>query len=226
MRRDVFRPMAVIAALLAAGCSAGQPASGEPAPAAIAADEDEAGYRLVMLGDSITAGYGLPAGEALPDQLQAALRASGIAATIINAGVSGDTTADALARFDWVFAGAADGVLIALGGNDLLQGVEPATTEHNLRTIIDKAKARGTTVMLAGMRAPGNYGDAYRADFDAIYPRLASEKGVAFYPFLLDGVGGDASLNQRDGIHPNEKGVAIIVGKLKPFVTAIIEAKS
>lgn len=146
--------------------------------------------------------------------------------TIVNAGVSGDTAADALARFDWGFAGEADGVLIALGGNDLLKGVDPEVTEENLRAIIVKAKARGLLVLLAGMRAPGNYGDDFRSAFDAIYPRLAREEGVAFYPFLLDGVGGEAALNQRDGIHPNPQGVAVIAGKLAPFIAGVIVAGS
>jgi acyl-CoA thioesterase-1 len=230
MRRSVVRWLGLALGLLAAACGGGDrtaPAertqSAAPAPAEVPA---EAEFRLVMLGDSITAGYGLPAGEALPDKLQAALRANGAKVTIVNAGVSGDTTADALARFDWVLAGEADGVFIALGGNDLLQGVDPEITEENLRAIIGKAKTRGLAVMLAGMRAPGNYGEDFRSAFDAIYPRLAREEGVALYPFLLDGVGGEAGLNQRDGIHPNPQGVAAIVEKLAPFIAGAIAADS
>lgn len=177
-----------------------------------------------MLGDSITAGYGLPAGEALPDKLQAALRADGAPITVVNAGVTGDTTGDALARFDWVFADDADGVLIALGGNDLLQGIAPSVTESNLRKIIEKAKARGLVVLLAGMRAPGNYGSDYRQAFDAIYPELALDENVPLYPFLLDGVAQSRDFNQGDGIHPNNKGVSVIVKQLEPFVASAISA--
>ncbi len=180
------------------------------------------GYTLVMLGDSITAGFGLAPDEALPVKLQAALRKIGNKVNVINAGVSGDTTADALARFDWSIGDESDGVFIALGGNDLLQGIDPAQTEQNIRTMIERAKLRDLLVLVAGMRAPGNYGEDYRIAFDALYTKLARDEAVSLYPFLLDGVATDPALNQSDGIHPNEKGVSIIVERLTPFIDAAI----
>ena len=181
-------------------------------------DAQSESFSLVMLGDSITAGYGLPASEALPVRLEDALRADGVPVRVINAGVSGDTSADALERFDWSISGKVDGVLIALGGNDLLQGINPETTRANLASIIERAQARGLTVMLAGMRAPGNYGKAFQEAFDAIFPSLAEDYDVALYPFLLDGVGAKAALNQPDGIHPNREGVTVIVEGLSGFI--------
>lgn len=179
-------------------------------------------FTLVMLGDSITAGFGLPADEALPVKLEQALLEKGETTKIINAGVSGDTTADALARFNWSVGPQADGVLIALGGNDLLQGLDPASTKANLATIIENAKARDLSVFLAGMRAPGNYGREFQSAFDDLYPSLAKTYDIAFYPFLLDGVGAKTALNQPDGIHPNKKGVAVIVEGLSDFLAAEI----
>lgn len=222
MRRIAGLALLLLAAANGAGCN--RTPKEEAAPAAPAASSGAAAgdnrgetYKLVMLGDSITAGYGLAPEMSLPVRLQAALRARGVAVDIINAGVSGNTTADALARFDWSVADA-DGVLIELGGNDLLQGVAPQTTKANLKAIIDRSKAKGLKVMLAGMRAPGNYGAAFQKEFDAIYPALAAEEDVALYPFLLKDVAMTSSLNQGDGIHPNAEGVEKIVGDLAPFI--------
>ncbi len=180
-------------------------------------------FNLVMLGDSITAGFGLPESEALPTKLETVLREHGANVKVINAGVSGNTSADALARFDWSVGDGADGVLIALGGNDLLQGVEPEQTDHNIRIMIKMAKTHDLIVLLVGMRAPGNYGEAYRERFDAIYPSIAREESVPLYPFLLEGVATNPILNQSDGIHPNVKGVAVIVDGLAPFIETALE---
>jgi acyl-CoA thioesterase-1 len=218
--------LAASAALIVVSCSpeptTQSEAPAELPPASAAAASVEAPYRLVMLGDSITAGQGLPSSAALPAQLEEALLGEGVRVDVINAGVSGDTSRDALARLDWALGADAEGVLIALGGNDLLQGVDPSETEDNLRALIKAAKARGLDVVLAGMRAAGNYGENYRAHFDAIYPRLAAEEAIPLYPFLLDGVALDPALNQRDGIHPNAQGVAVIVENLAPFLVCEI----
>jgi len=181
--------------------------------------------RIVMLGDSITAGYGLAAAEALPVRLQAALQARGRDVVVENAGVSGDTTAGGLARLDWTVAGKPDIVVVALGGNDGLRAIDPAATRANLAGIIGKLQARGIAVLLAGMLAPPNLGPAYGAEFNALFPGLAREHGVAFYPFILDGVAADPALNQPDGIHPNPRGVAVIVDRLVPHVLALLERR-
>lgn len=212
-------------ALLAACDRASPPAppvDGTPAvPPGGAIAEKKDVFTVVMVGDSLTAGFGLAAADALPVRLEAALRAEGRNVAIVNAGVSGDTTKDALGRFDWAISDKPNAVLIALGGNDLLRGVAPAETEKNLRAMIEAAKEKGVKVALAGMKAPGNYGAEYRAAFNAIYPRLAAAYEIPLYPFLLDGVATDAALNQKDGIHPNPKGVATIVSRLAPFVAAL-----
>jgi len=178
----------------------------------------ETAFHLVILGDSITAGYGLNAKQALPSQLEHTLLSKGHNITIINAGVSGDTTADALNRFDWSVEEKANGVLIALGGNDLLQGINPAKSRANLASIIEAAKSRNLVIMLAGMRAPGNYGENYQREFDQIFPDLAHNYDIPLYPFLLNDVATNPALNQPDGIHPNEAGVSIIVNGLIPFI--------
>jgi acyl-CoA thioesterase I len=180
---------------------------------------------LVALGDSLTAGYGLPADQAFPVQLQAALQADGLAARVINAGVSGDTSAGGLARLDWVLSAKPSAAIVALGANDVLRGVDPAETEANLDRILTRLKARGVRVLLAGMLAPPNLGPEYRAAFDAIYPRLAARHGVPLYPFLLQGVALDRALNQSDGIHPTAAGVAVMVRGILPLARALLEAK-
>lgn len=190
---------------------------------ALTPNSTEGSFHLVMLGDSITAGFGLAAPEALPVQLETALRGQGQAITIVNAGVSGDTTGDARNRFNWSVDEKADGIFIALGGNDLLQGVNPEITRDNLVHIITAAKARNLTVLLAGMIAPGNYGVQYQTEFDRIFPELANDYSIAFYPFLLEGVATDPTLNQADGIHPNEKGVDILVENLTPFIIKALD---
>lgn len=176
-----------------------------------------------MLGDSLTAGFGLSRSEALPAKLEERLRADGYAVRVVNAGVAGDTTAAGLARFDWATGDGADAVLIALGGNDLLRGLEPDISRQNLDAMIQKADARGLPVMLAGMRAPRNWGEAHRTAFDRIYADLAAAYGVALHPFLLDGVAGVPTLNQVDGIHPNTDGVAIIARALAASTATFLD---
>ncbi|MFT5486723.1 MAG: acyl-CoA thioesterase-1 [Paracoccaceae bacterium] len=179
----------------------------------------------MVLGDSLTAGYGLPEKEAFPVKLEAALRQSGISAVVINAGVSGDTTAGGLARIGWALADRPTHVLVELGANDALRGIDPKTTRGNLDAIVAKLQAAGVKVMLAGMYAPPNWGKEYETDFRSIYPDLARKYGVGLYPFFLDGVAARRELNQPDGIHPNEKGVAIIVERILPPVRQFLGAK-
>ncbi|MFY8151806.1 MAG: arylesterase, partial [Hyphomicrobiales bacterium] len=165
--------------------------------------------RLVALGDSLTAGYQLPPAAAFPAQLEKALTARGLAVTVENAGVSGDTASGGLARLDWAIGEGVKGVLLELGANDALRGVPPAETRAALDAIITRLKERGIGVLLIGMRAPPNMGADYQTAFDAIYPDLAAKHGVPLYPFFLDGVVADPSLNLPDGMHPTEKGVAV-----------------
>jgi len=179
--------------------------------------------RIAMLGDSITAGYGLPPQEALPVKLEKALRAAGRDVVIINHGVSGDTTAGGLARVDWMMGDKPKLVLVALGGNDALRGTDPAETERNLDAIITKLKAEGAAVMLFGMAAPRNYGPEYTKAFDGLYPRLAEKHKITLYPFLLDGVAMERDLNQADGIHPNIKGVDALVSRIAPALLKAID---
>lgn len=178
--------------------------------------------RVLVLGDSLAAGYGLSRAEAFPAQLERALRSGGVAVSVVDAGVSGDTTAGGLARLGWVLGGKPedrpDAAIVELGGNDVLRGLAPVATEANLDAILTKLNGSGLPVLLAGMKAPPNLGVEYRREFDAIYPRLAERHQALFYPFFLEGVAGVAALNQADGIHPNARGVAEIVERIAPLV--------
>ena len=174
--------------------------------------------RIAVLGDSLSAGYGLAATDAFPAQLQKALVTRGCAVTIDNAGVSGDTTAGGRARLDWVLAGHPQLVIVELGGNDALRGLPPDEAAGNLAAILERLQAQGITALLAGMKAPRNLGREYYNKFDELYPRLAKRYHVPFYPFFLAGVTGRPELNQADGIHPNVKGVAEIVHRILPLV--------
>ncbi len=176
------------------------------------------GLVVTMLGDSITAGYGLPAAEALPARLQVALARIGVPATVRGAGVSGDTSADGLARADFSVQADTSLCVVALGGNDLLQGLDPKATRANLENIVRRLKVRRIRVLLAGLTAPRAIGAGYARDFDAIFPALAKVEGVGLYPDLLVGVARMPALNQRDGIHPNAAGVEIIAARLAPLV--------
>lgn len=172
-----------------------------------------------MLGDSLTAGYGLHPEQALPARLEAALKAQGRDVVVLNHGVSGDTTAGGLDRLDWMLGEKPDIVFVELGANDALRGIDPAVTERTLDTIISRLRAAKVTVWLTGMLAPRNLGSDYTEAFDGIYKKLADKYGVPLYPFILEGVAQDPALNQADGIHPNPKGVDVIVQRLLPFVT-------
>ncbi|KAF0230633.1 MAG: hypothetical protein FD175_1393 [Beijerinckiaceae bacterium] len=180
--------------------------------------------RVVAFGDSLSAGYQLGAADAFPAVLEAALKARGQDVAVENAGVSGDTATAGLDRLDWSIAEGTDIVIVELGANDALRGIDPAITEKALDEIITRLKARKITVLLAGMYAPRNNGEAYVKAFDAIYPRLQQKHDVALYPFFLDGIQGDATLNLADGMHPNPRGVRVIVERIAPVVEALVRA--
>ncbi|GHC61252.1 arylesterase [Gemmobacter tilapiae] len=180
---------------------------------------------VVALGDSLTAGYGLPPEEGLVPQLQGWLEAAGAEVVVQNAGVSGDTTAGGLSRLDWALGADADALMVILGGNDMLRGIDPAEARGNLAAILEKARERGLPVLLVGMEAPGNYGAAYKASFDGMYAALAGEYGALLEPSLFRLMGDDlgelGALLQADGIHPNAEGVGLIVQGLGPRVVEL-----
>ena len=178
--------------------------------------------KLVVLGDSLSAGLGLSAADAFPAKLQKALRDKGIVVEIGNAGVSGDTASGGRDRLDWSVPQGTQGVILELGANDALRGTDPAVTRAALSDILARLKARGVPVLLCGMLAPPNYGKDYADRFNAIYPDLAKSFGVPLYAFFLDGVAADAKLNQADGIHPTSAGVDIIVKTIMPTVEAFL----
>jgi acyl-CoA thioesterase-1 len=194
---------------LAALASLALPASADP-------------VRIVALGDSLTAGYGLAADESFVHRLEAALRARGHDVVIVDAGVSGDTASDGLARVDWSVGDDADAVIVELGANDALRGVDPAVTRDALDRLVGRLAQRGLPVLLAGMVAPPNLGADYGAAFNPIYADVAARHGAVLYPFFLDGVAARPDLNQADGIHPNAEGVAIVVDRIVPSVEALL----
>jgi acyl-CoA thioesterase-1 len=177
---------------------------------------------IVAFGDSLTAGYGLPQQDGFVPRLQAALTARGVAAEVANAGVSGDTTSDGLARLDWSVPQGTDAVIVELGANDMLRGFKPEVTRATLDSILQRLTARHIAVLLCGMRAAPNLGADYAAAFESIYPDLAAKYGALLYPFFLDGVAGNLSLQQADGLHPNAAGVNIIVERILPKVEELI----
>jgi acyl-CoA thioesterase I len=178
--------------------------------------------KIVAFGDSLTAGFGLPAQDAFPAKLQAALKAKDYDVAIVNAGVSGDTAAGGLERLEWSVPDDADGVIVELGANDALRALDPALTEKALTAILERLAARKIPVLLAGMKAPRNLGSDYTAKFDALYPTLAANHPVVFYPFFLEGVAADPHLNQGDGLHPTAAGVEVIVQRITPKVEELI----
>jgi len=188
----------------------------------LAATPAVAAMRILALGDSITAGYGLPPEEALPVKLEQRLKTDGFDVSVINGGVSGDTTAGGLARLDWALGDHPQYAIVALGANDALRGLDPAQADVNLDKILARLQAAGVKALLVGMRAPTNWGRTYQTQFDAIYPKLAAKYNVPLYPFLLEGVALDAKYNQGDGLHPNPAGVALIVEHLAPLVEAML----
>jgi acyl-CoA thioesterase-1 len=185
-----------------------------------AAEEE---IRILALGDSLTQGFGLPNGDEFPVQLEEALRDQGLNASVINGGVSGETTAGGLVRLDWSLGDDPDAVIIELGGNDALRGLSPEDMEHNLDRILTRLAEEGIPALLTGMMAPRNMGPGYAAQFDAVFPRLAEKHGVLFYPFFLEGVALEPNLMQRDGTHANAEGVAEIVRRIMPLVLELIE---
>jgi acyl-CoA thioesterase-1 len=201
-----FACFAFVSAMLTAGAA---PAADRP-------------VRIVVLGDSLSAGFGLGASDALPAKLERALRAKGVAVAVENAGVSGDTASGGLARLDWSVGEGVDAVIVELGANDALRGLNPKTTRGALDTIIRRLKERRIAVLLAGMLAPRNYGPAYAEAFDPIYPELATAHGVLLYPFILEGVAGVPALNQGDGLHPTAAGVDVMVNGMLPKVEELI----
>ena len=205
--RAVFQ-LAALAGLLALGLSAQAAART---------------LKVVALGDSLTAGYGVAAGKAFPDQLQAALRAKGYDVEIANAGVSGETAEDGLARFDWSVPAGTDALIVELGANDMLRGFKPAIAKKALEGVLDKAKALNLPVLLTGMRAAPNLGADYGRAYNAIFPDLATSDGAILYPFFLEGVAANPKLNQADGLHPTAAGVAVIVQNILPSVEALLK---
>lgn len=204
------RPILVNATVLVAAFGVGARAQ-VPAP------------RLLLLGDSLTAGYGLPQAQAFPARLQAALTRTGAKTEIVNAGVSGDTSAGGLARLDWAIGDKPPShAIVALGANDGLRGLPPEQMEANLDQIVTRLRNRGTRVMLAGIYAPPNLGRDYAERFNAVFPTLARKHEVVFYPFFLAGVAAIATLNQSDGIHPNAAGVDVIVERMLPAVQSLL----
>jgi acyl-CoA thioesterase I len=182
--------------------------------------------KVVVLGDSLSAGLGLPASAAFPERLQKSLEIKGIAVEIVNAGVSGDTSSGGRDRLDWSVPEGTEAVIVELGANDALRGIDPNVTRSALTDILTRLKARGIAVMLCGMVAPPNYGSDYSARFNAIYPDLAKSFGVPLYPFFLQGVAADARLNQADGMHPTAAGVDVVVKNILPTVEAFLGAIS
>jgi acyl-CoA thioesterase I len=202
---------AVVAAALALAIPMGEPATAADRP-----------VRIVALGDSLTAGYGLPADAAFPAKLEKALTARGLAVEIANAGVSGDTASGGLARLDWSVPEGTDAVIVELGANDMLRGIDPGVTRQALEQIVRRLTDRRIAVLLAGMRAAPNLGPDYGRDFETIYSDLAARYDLLLYPFFLDGVAAEAKLNQGDGLHPTAAGVDAIVAGILPQAEALV----
>ena len=233
MTRTLHWRRAAVIAIAAAGLSACGQAPPDPAQAEPSLVSDRSLHadrpfeadapRVVVLGDSLTAGLGLAATEAYPARLQERLDAAGYHIQIVSAGVSGDTTAGGLRRLEWALDGGAEVLIVALGGNDGLRGLPVDQMKENLSQIITTAKARGVEVLLAGMEAPPNFGEVYTAAFRDVFQQLAREHAVAFVPFLLKGVAGVPDLNQSDGIHPNAEGAARIAEHVWPAVEPLVQ---
>jgi acyl-CoA thioesterase-1 len=221
LRRSTYGPFrapgkwrVLVTGLLLAAALLGMP------PASVAQDRV---VKVVALGDSLTAGYNLPPSAAFPSVLEAALKARGHKVEIANAGVSGDTATGGLDRVDWSVPDGTDAVILELGANDMLRGIDPEVTRKALDTIITRLKERNVPVMLAGMYAARNLGPDYVRRFEAIYPELAKKHGLVLYPFFLDGVQGDAKLQLPDGLHPSAEGVKVMVGRILPSVESFLK---
>jgi len=231
--KAVYPILAILASawLLTAGCGGGGTGAGTGPAAAAAAPPGEAetqsareGPLVVFLGDSLTAGYGLPEEQAFPALLERRLIVSGVPVRVVNAGVSGDTTAGGLSRLSWVLNQKPDVLVVGLGANDAMRGQPLENVEANLRAIVEGGLASGARVLLLGMRIPTNFGPDYSLGFAAIYPRVAKSLGVELVPFLLDGVGGHIDLNQPDGIHPNARGQEIVANNVFRHLRRVIKA--
>ncbi len=230
--------LAIVLALTASGCSgAGDPDAravetpadaAAPAQVAETASETTAASRprIVFLGDSLTAGLGLPPSQSVPSLAQVRLDREGYSYEVVNAGVSGDTSAGGVRRLEWSLAGDVEVLVIELGANDGLRGLPVTDLKKNLMTVISMAQRRGIDVLLTGMEAPPNYGVAYTSEFRAVYRELAAMPGVAFMPFYLEGVAGDSGLNQRDGIHPNAEGARIVEQNVWRWLEPLLEKRS
>ena len=212
-----------MAAILSVVTVTSQAAVQFAAAAGVASGDGAAPIKIVAFGDSLVAGYGLDAGEGFPEQLEAALTRGGHNVEIVNAGVSGDTIEAASARLDWALGEGANGVIVVLGGNDVLRGIDPARSRQAMDSLLGRLAERDLPTLVAGMRAPLNLDPAYRSDFDTIYPDLTAKHGAMLDPFFLEGVALVTSLNQPDGIHPNKEGVAFIVARMLPRVAALLD---
>jgi acyl-CoA thioesterase-1 len=213
---NVLASIAVaIAIAFVSGAKAADKATSDPA------------LRLLVFGDSLAAGYGVAPADAFPAQLERALRSEGLRVSVINAGVSGDTTAGGRARLGWILGAPdarPDAAIVELGANDALRGLDPARTYENLDAILSEFRRRDIPVLLAGMLAPRNLGPDYARSFDAVYPRLAEQHQVDLYPFFLEGVAGNRELNQPDGLHPTAAGIAQIVRRITPAVATLLRS--
>jgi acyl-CoA thioesterase-1 len=222
----MFVHMLVLSMLLLSLAAAAEVGFAAPALAQAPAGTGGKPIKMVVLGDSLSAGYGLPAAAAFPARLQNALKNNGIDVDMGNAGVSGDTSSGGRDRLDWSVPDGTAAVILELGANDALRGTDPKVTRSALSDILTRLKARGIAVLLCGMVAPPNYGSDYAARFNAIYPDLAKSFAVPLYPFFLEGVAADARLNQADGMHPTAEGVDVIVRNILPTVEAFVGAIS
>ena len=220
LRRNWYSLAQVVALLAAVNVSV----VAASAPVAQAGPADP--IRIVAFGDSLTAGFGLEPRQAFPAQLQKILKARGHNVIVANAGVSGDTTAAGLERLAWAVPDGTDAVIVEFGGNDALRGIDPKVTRANLEKIISSLKERNIPTLLAGIRAPANWGEDYSKAFDTIFPDLAQEHGLVFYPFFLEGVVLNPKLNLNDGLHPSSKGIAEIVKRIVPSVEELIDRAS
>jgi len=209
LTRAGARLLALLALVLTAALPGSVAAEGKP-------------VTILAFGDSLVAGLGLGSRDGFTARLEAALKAKGVEARVVNAGLSGDTSAGGVARLDWALEPKPDFAIVELGANDGLRGLDPAQTRANLDAILTKLKAKGVPLLFAGMYAPPNLGPDYGKAFNALYPELAAKHGVLFYPFFLEGVAADPALNQPDGIHPNAKGVDVIVVRILPHVLKLI----
>ena len=188
--------------------------------------EKKPNVKILVLGDSLTAGFGLPAEHSFPSRLQDALRKAGLNVTVINSGISGDTSAGGRARLGWALAAKPTHAIVELGANDGLRALDPKRTRENIGAILKHLKEKGIPTLLTGMYAPPNLGPTYGKAFNSIFPDMAKKYGAALYPFFLDGVALDPKLNQRDLIHPNKKGVEVIVKRILPYVKKLVAQKS